>query len=771
MATIEPTGAKPIEKRAAASLREQLAELSRITRLTLSSVAIPLAAGIALCALAQGLEALRTITEADPERTASAIGYGICIVIASVMTWYCARVTLYLFANETPVPAAQSRPKWPERELPRIWGTIPALSAAVGFSLLTGLQHESAEPAPFGAFAIGSVGLAVLLYLAFVARRVVINRMAGRTPDAEVHAPQLASRKSGRRVSVTDLPLQSWGPLLAVAVLTAALCAWIVWWHGLLPSAIPTPAILMLAVAGWVTFMTWVTYESRRHGLHIVRGLALAVLLFSAFNINDNHRVREERHKAAEQVRPPASAPTAIEAWLRNRPDLDRYPAGYPVFIVAAEGGGIRAALTTALILGYITDRCPAFPLHTLAISGVSGGSVGSAAYVATAKRHLYANAAPPCALAVDTADSEAQELASFLDHDFLTPTLAVGLYPDLLARLLPVPWNQADRARGLELALSREYDRTLPPGPDRIPTLEHSFLGNTSDSLFHWDSTARVPALVLNTTRVETGEPVLVTQLLLGHGAPGGVSLYGIDSVLDIPLSTAAGLSARFPIVSPHGLIVPRARVDSEPRQFRLVDGGYYDNSGLATAMSIAALVQQLARQHALNVIPVILRTGFKVDTVGRGRARWGSQSQAEPWAEFLSPVRAVLNARDAHTAEEIASLYRWADTLAKTDPGPGVSQAGAGSRGSLSRTRIAPVQLLLVQDSVTYVLGWLMSPGAVTAATNALRPPVSCVTRSAGPSPPGPFVRGLRKSPTNDDEYCRVFEMLSPVGAADHR
>ncbi|MGY3690537.1 hypothetical protein ACVIGA_000617 [Bradyrhizobium sp. USDA 3240] len=54
-----------------------------------------------------------------------------------------------------------------------------------------------------------------------------------------------------------------------------------------------------------------------------------------------------------------------------------------PAFIVAAEGGGIRAAAMTAIVLKELSLRNPKFADHLFAIVGVSGGSVGAATYAA----------------------------------------------------------------------------------------------------------------------------------------------------------------------------------------------------------------------------------------------------------------------------------------------------------------------------------------------------------------------------------------------------
>ena len=89
----------------------------------------------------------------------------------------------------------------------------------------------------------------------------------------------------------------------------------------------------------------------------------------------------------------PAALPQAEVAfrdWFRQRPDRDRFAGRrYPVYVVAAEGGGIYAALHAASALGGLQDRCPAFADHLFAISSVSGGSLGAATFAAGLKLSL----------------------------------------------------------------------------------------------------------------------------------------------------------------------------------------------------------------------------------------------------------------------------------------------------------------------------------------------------------------------------------------------
>lgn len=66
-----------------------------------------------------------------------------------------------------------------------------------------------------------------------------------------------------------------------------------------------------------------------------------------------------------------------------------------------------------------------------------------------------------------------------------------------------------------------------------------------------------------------------------------------------DIRLSTAAAMSARFPIISPHGAI----RNLSNRVVDQVVDGGYFENDGLATALDIAKALKDF------DLKPLVIR------------------------------------------------------------------------------------------------------------------------------------------------------------------
>lgn len=122
--------------------------------------------------------------------------------------------------------------------------------------------------------------------------------------------------------------------------------------------------------------------------------LAVAVVLhslnFAGLEYRQLPNPETATGKAGIDLTPEAALENAFMAWLESRPDYQQFRGQgrkYPIFVVSAQGGGIVAAYHSAGFLGLVQDLCPSFASHVFAISSVSGGSLGAAAFAATTNR------------------------------------------------------------------------------------------------------------------------------------------------------------------------------------------------------------------------------------------------------------------------------------------------------------------------------------------------------------------------------------------------
>ena len=416
-----------------------------------------------------------------------------------------------------------------------------------------------------------------------------------------------------------------------------------------LPVALPTwlgpLTIVFLWIATIVSLASALAYRLASTRIPIFLCLAAAAVLFSYFDLNDNHAVRIERR--SDFARGAHLSPVEFEKWLKSRTDWPLYEGkNYPVFIVSAEGGGIRAAYFTALVLSSIQDRCPAFAQHIFAISGVSGGSVGAAVFAASVK-HLAAQAVNDSCTLEPTGTGDFQRIAeAVLGRDLFSPLLAALLFPDFIQRFLPWPIEYFDRARAFEYALENAW---------RQETGGDEFAQSFYDLSAGWRGGA-VPALVLNTTNVETGMRMAISHLDIFERNEGPLeTLLDVDENLTMRLSTAAGLSARFALVAPAGLI---SRGPNSVEKRRYVDGGYFENSATASVFDLFTALQTLSWSPSRKVDLFVLRIGSQ---------------QALPhyddkgFGEILSPLKTLLNTREARGIVAKAQLLTMTMGLSK--------------------------------------------------------------------------------------------------------
>ena len=156
----------------------------------------------------------------------------------------------------------------------------------------------------------------------------------------------------------------------------------------------------------------------------------------------------------------------AFEDRVNSRADLEDYkdaggkPKPYPVFIVAAQGGGLVAAYHAAMVLSHLQDICPRFAHHVFAASGVSGGSFGAAVFASAVDRLTTEQSRTPCRR--EAVKQFQQYSENVLRNDFLSPLVFMAVIPTIAQRalsLLPVGLAKwAGMKWGDEVGRDREY-------------------------------------------------------------------------------------------------------------------------------------------------------------------------------------------------------------------------------------------------------------------------------------------------------------------------
>jgi hypothetical protein len=357
------------------------------------------------------------------------------------------------------------------------------------------------------------------------------------------------------------------------------------------------------------------------------------------------------------RLQPPVAPAThnlqdAFHAWLADHNSALEQKADGPVplVLVATHGGGIRSAYWTAVALDCIVaahatkedpehpdydktcrhrrkpDETRAAAKNIFLISSVSGGALGTYAYA----RELLGEGYLPY-----------NWFQRVLGGDFAAPTIGWGLFHDLPNHFLglhPGTGGSCSFSPGGECLES-----------DRASVLENSFDRHWRHGRFLrgvWQTrstvgpgrTALVPLLIFNSTVVggkarSVTSPVPLSAWPLPETSQLKPNAHSIDQRplagtaqaltalcggSDMRLVTAALLAGRFPYVSPAGRIDEHCRPNADtPRRLNgacgssktitgragckleLVDGGYIDNSGLATVDALFASIKQMVEDE----------------------------------------------------------------------------------------------------------------------------------------------------------------------------
>lgn len=301
-----------------------------------------------------------------------------------------------------------------------------------------------------------------------------------------------------------------------------------------------------------------------------------------------------------------------FQAWFRNRPKPTNPSHPTPVFLIASSGGGMRAAIRTVTFLDSMQTRCPDFLRHTFAISGVSGGALGALLYAA--QQQLQPSDQVGCNLR-DLPVEERGRLfrsAPILDRFFATDVIPAivgpGLFTEVFQRLLPpglLP--QYDRSVSFNNVLAQSWHDAVLDHKRRhqgtLPAATGCEIENylkSCDTNSYWDPAKNVPLLIFNATSATDGGLVPLSNVDLSYftGLPLSRSIRvqdGAPSPFRFELLKAASASARFPIALPAATLQ-----GADGRLHTLVDGAYFDNSGLLVGRAVKKRIETIIAESA---------------------------------------------------------------------------------------------------------------------------------------------------------------------------
>lgn len=631
---------------------ERLKEIGSLLWRCIYSVSLTLLGAAGLVLVPQGAECLRLLSHPGWNFPLFLFAFATW----SLAAWYSARLTLgRVFAgtsviDRTDTVFVNTMRAW----LPRILAVLPGAVLTLQFGRI-------GEPT----LALACVGVTIALGVFVVKRR-------------SWFASRFIALAPGEPGTVRFISLQRRTILTVVCVIALSFALlFALWWKPVEVTAYVTaPVLLCFALASWILFGDLVlTYFFKQARLPSMAALPLA--MFVVFSLwNDNHAVELAEDSQVPVLR--RDIGHHLNAWLAARVDAGELKQGqpFPVFLVAAEGGGIRAAYWAGIVLAKLQDESGArFGRHLFALSGVSGGSLASgvfAALMADARSGAMAHA--PC-FERNRAAPYQQCMRAVLRRDYLSPTLGYLLYPDMLQRFLPFPVPAFDRARAMERAWRHGWREAA--GSERM--------AERFDQLWRGDAGLEVPSLLLNATLIDGGNRVIASDLAIDGRFPDAYDAY--DPMLDLhqmSLASAMHNSARFSYISPAGTVsgcrqgaIMTACVDGQERFAwgRVIDGGYFENSGVETVRDLLfAMRPVLAEWSARGFLiePAVLVISNSPGALAPSGKQDPARARLDQTflSELVAPPLGLFNTRVARATFAVTAERRDMEVILPADP-----------------------------------------------------------------------------------------------------
>jgi hypothetical protein len=308
--------------------------------------------------------------------------------------------------------------------------------------------------------------------------------------------------------------------------------------------------------------------------------------------------------------------------------DLIGQREGAKVILVAANGGGIQAAAWTARVLTGIEEGCRnggdcggrSFARSIRWISAVSGGSVGVMYFI---NAYRDDGNLPP-------EQNSLEEVVRLAGRSSLDG-MAWGLvYPDFLRGVapflseLPFFWK-TDRGRALEFEWQHGVELKARLGQWRRDTMM-----------------GKRPGVVFNATMVDSGRPLLFSTIEHEQNLSVAKTFGEVYADYDAPVTSAVRLSATFPYVTPAARAHRDDKRDLSDPEYHVVDGGYYDNYGMAT------LVEWLDKELVKPAVNVTELMVIRIHSMPAGMERDPRESRGF-FYQTTVPVVALANVRGA--------------------------------------------------------------------------------------------------------------------------
>lgn len=445
---------------------------------------------------------------------------------------------------------------------------IPRLLASMPFFILAlAVYRTDGEMSAFALLLISS-GIWMFVFLHF--RRSLIVRLRSWKAFIPTLIPDYIPIKNGTYPASFIWTKQKRWFLFRILVVVAL---FFIFYHSpvAFPQYIGSATVVLLGFGTWLILASVVSFIEKFLRFPVSFSILLCVVTFSFFN--NNHAVRTieglpQRTQLSDHFTSWAEAHNAKQDSIT-------------VYMIMAEGGGLRSAYWTTSLLNTLATKDAAFPDHVYAYSSVSGGSLGTMMFQTTQDNiELNPNGS----------------MAPNLNSDLLAPVTSALIFTDFLQKFIPFPIKQLDRSRVLE----KSFEQSLPDET----IWQQGFVAEHAKP--------NKPAILINATHVESGQRTILSNVGLQELEDNQIQDFFSIVENDVSISAAIGIGSRFPFITPPALV---KNGDGTPWG-NLVDGGYYENLGMQTMLDAYSIIKPIAvnNQYKIKFTFIAIRNN-KID------------------------------------------------------------------------------------------------------------------------------------------------------------
>ena len=303
----------------------------------------------------------------------------------------------------------------------------------------------------------------------------------------------------------------------------------------------------------------------------IIIPLLLLLSIISGQMGNDLHLLKTIPEQESETVN--------FQQFVR---DFDnRFSGQDTIYFIASFGGGLKANIWNQLILDSLSNyKGQNLLSKTVAMSGVSGGSIGHAVFAGLYNQDSLRH------------KSHKEQIRQLGEKNFLSVDLTYLLGRDLLLELVPgVFYPEMGKVKDRAKLAMHGYNNFIGENADLLSKTFRSFWA----ALYRKEKSAGrfFPAMISNSagTHIQRGIAcsIKMPDTLFKSTFYDSSDLLSFDNdTSSLPFLYAASCSNRFPIFSPAAKVREKGH---------FIDGGYFENSGM---LSLIDFYNTLRRHSA---------------------------------------------------------------------------------------------------------------------------------------------------------------------------